>query len=79
MKSTCPMQNQLWLTQRELYSTGSRWGLALGVTQILAFSFGVTQILAFLDTNMLWNIGLSNKSETQFPLNDPQLQAYQNS
>ena len=40
-------------TQHNLYSTDSRWGIALGVTQILKFAFGVTQILAFLDTNML--------------------------
>ena len=42
-----------WEIQRDLYSTCSRWGLALGVTQILVFALGVTQILAFLDTNML--------------------------
>ena len=40
-------------TQRDLYSTCSCWGLALGVKQILAFAYGVTQILAFLDTNIL--------------------------
>ena len=40
-------------TQRHLYSTCSRWGLALRVTQILAFALGVTRVLAFLDTNML--------------------------
>ena len=40
-------------TQHNLYSTDLRWGLALGVTQILAFALGVMQILAFLDTNML--------------------------
>ena len=47
------MQTQLWRTQRKLYSTGPRWGFALGVTEILAFALGVTQILVFLDTNML--------------------------
>ena len=31
----------------------SRWGFALGLTQILKFELGVLQILAFLDTNML--------------------------
>ena len=43
--------------QRNLYSIGSRWGFALGVTQILYFALGVTQILAFLDTNMLVSNG----------------------
>ena len=33
-----------------LYSTGMRWGLALGVTQILGF---VLALQSFLDTNML--------------------------
>ena len=28
----------------DLYSTCLRWGLALGVTQVLAFGLGVTQI-----------------------------------
>ena len=28
MKSTCPKQTQLWRSQRHLYSTCSRWGLA---------------------------------------------------
>ena len=40
MKSTCPMQTQLWCTQRHLYSTCLHWGL------VLAFALGVTQILA---------------------------------
>ena len=40
-------------TQRNLYSTDSCWGFALGVTQILAFALGVMQVLVFLDTNML--------------------------
>ena len=52
MKSTCPTQTQLWGTQCELYSTGLHWGFALGVMQILAFTFAVRQILAVLDTNM---------------------------
>ena len=42
-------------TQHNLYSIGSRWGFAFGVTQIVCFALGVTQILAFLDTNMLVN------------------------
>ena len=56
-------------TQRNLYSTGSRWGFTLGETQILGLALGVTRIFAFLDTKMLvyqtqngfalqWNIGL---------------------
>ena len=40
MKSSCPMQTQLWHTQRQLYSTGLRWGFALGVTHILGFALG---------------------------------------
>ena len=39
--------------QRDLYSTDSCQGFALGVTLVLLFALGVTQILAFLDTNML--------------------------
>ena len=40
-------------TQRNLYSTDSRWGFALGIAHILGLVLGVTQILGFLDTNML--------------------------
>ena len=36
-------QNVAFATRHNLYSTDSRWGMALGATQILAF----------LDTNML--------------------------
>ena len=52
----------------------------LGVMQILAFVLGLTQNFWGCNVNgfaLQWNIGLSNKSETQFPLTDPQLQAYQ--
>ena len=45
-------ENFALVTQRNLYSTDSRWGFALGVTQILGLALGVMQILAFLDTNM---------------------------
>ena len=45
-------------TQRNLYSIGSLWGFALGVTQILCFALGVTQILAFLDTNKIVALGV---------------------
>ena len=40
-------------TQRNLYSTDLRLGLAFGVTHILKFVSGVMQILAFLDSNIL--------------------------
>ena len=53
MKCTWPTRKFWFGTQRNLYSIGSRWGFALGVTQILYFALGVPQILAFLDTNML--------------------------
>ena len=36
MKCTWPTRDQTPRTQRKLYSTGWRWGLALGITQILA-------------------------------------------
>ena len=42
-KCTCQRENFAFGTQRNLYSTDSCWGFALGVTQISAF----------LDTNML--------------------------
>ena len=60
MKSTqkkcnvhCQRENFALGTQRNLYFTDLRWGLALGVTHILSLAFGEMQILAFLDTNML--------------------------
>ena len=53
MKSTWPMQKLCLGDQRNLYSTDSHWGFALGVTQILGLALGVAQILALLDTNML--------------------------
>ena len=40
-------------TQRNLYSTDLRLGLASGVTQILGLASGVKHIFAFLDINML--------------------------
>ena len=49
-------RNEIYIalrTQRDVYSTCSRWGLAVGVTHILAFALGVTQILVFLDSNKL--------------------------
>ena len=57
MKSTWPTQEFCVGTQRDLYSTCSHWGFALGVTQILAFVLRVMQILVFLDTNMLVSPG----------------------
>ena len=36
MKCTWPTRDQTPRTQRKLYSTGWRWGLASGITQILA-------------------------------------------
>ena len=54
-----------------LYSTDSRWGFALGVTQILGLALGETQILAFLDTNMLVspmrNCDIGGLSQSQDP------------
>ena len=56
-------------TQRNLYSIGSLWGFALGVTQLLCFALGVTQILAFLDINMFvyqtQNCGVGGLSQRQ--------------
>ena len=58
-------------TQRNLYSTGWRWGFASGETQILCFASGETQILAFSDTNMLvyltQNSGVGGLSQRQGP------------
>ena len=56
MKYTCNIHGQRQKTQRHLYSTDWRWGLASGLTQILSFSLGLTQILALGNakiTNML--------------------------
>ena len=36
MKCTWPTRDPMLRTQRKLYSTGWRWGLASGITQILA-------------------------------------------
>ena len=48
-------------TQCNLYSIGSHWGFALGVTCILCFALGVTQILAY--ANMLIKILLELKKK----------------
>ena len=53
MKCTCQCENFALGTQCNLYSTDSRWGFALGETQILCFALGTSKILGFLDTNML--------------------------
>ena len=50
MKYTCSTRKCCVGTQRNLYSTGWRWGFASGETQILAFS----------DTNMLVYFALGN-------------------
>ena len=59
------------MTQHNLYSTGSRWGFALRIMQIFAFTLCVMQILAFLDTNMLAfptrNCGIWGSKPTQGP------------
>ena len=58
-------------TQRNLYSTDSRWGFALGVARIFKFASGVRQILALLDTNMLvshkGNCGVGGLSQRRDP------------
>ena len=45
MKSKWPTPASHVGTQRHLYSTCSHWGLALGVTQILAFAFSGNAII----------------------------------
>ena len=64
-------ENFAFGTQRNLYSTDSRLGLASGETQILGFALGVKQILAFLNTNMLvsptQSCGVGGLSQRQDP------------
>ena len=60
MKCTWPTPAFCIGTQRHLYSTDWRRGLASGKTQILGLASGVTQILALVNAKIYQHVGFSN-------------------
>ena len=52
------LHKQRQKTQRHLYSTDWRWGLASGVTEILGLASGVTQILALGNAKIYQHVGI---------------------
>ena len=75
MKYACLKQTHLWRMQRKLYSTGPRWGFALGVMQILGFALGVTQNSRIWGTltpklrsfELQWNVGFKGLISQSIP------------